>query len=623
MRVLARVLTFLRPYWHLTLAAYLSLLAITGFNLATPLILRWAIDAGISAGDVSVLRTAALVLIGLTVVKSVFSFVQSYLSEVASQGVARDLRAAIYEHLQRLSFSYHDQAQTGQLMARATSDVEVLRMFTGRGFINLLNIAFLVASVAVILVWMNWQLGLLSLALLPWLLFTANRFSRTFRPLSLQIQQLLAELTTVLQENLAGIRIVKAFAREPEQIAVFDRENGRLLDKNLEAARVQRKAIPLMDLIASLTTVVVLWYGGSLVILGALTLGELVAFNTYLALLVMPIRRLGFLISMFSRAMASGERVFEILDAESEVADRPGAPPLPPIAGRVAFDHVTFSYHGLDPALRDVSFVAEPGQTIALLGATGSGKTTIINLVPRFYDVTAGAVRVDGHDVRNVTIESLRRQVGIVLQETVLFSGTIRENVAYGRPDADLDTVVAAAKAARAHGFISEFPQGYDTVVGERGVTLSGGQKQRVAIARALLLDPRILILDDSTSSVDLETEHLIQEALEELMKGRTTFVIAQRLSTIRRADLILVLDRGRIVARGKHAELLEESGIYAELYDLQARVERATVTEKQPAGAESGRPTAAPQRARNGASEQDWQSTAGARRGDDRRTDR
>jgi len=575
MRTLIRVLGFLRPYWQTALGALVSLLAITAFNMVTPMLLRWVVDAGISRGDVRTIEVAAFALVFLTVVKSVFSFLQGYLSEVTSQGVAYDLRNAIYEHLQRLSFSYHDRAQTGQLMARATSDVEVLRMFTGRGFVGLLNIVVLVVSVAAVLLLMNWKLALFSMATFPWLFQTVTRFNATFRPLSLQIQQQLAVLTTVLQENLAGVRIVKAFAREPEQIELFDRQNDALLDLNLKAAQIQRRAMPLMDFISNLTTVIVLWYGGSLVVLHSLTLGELVAFNTYLALLVMPIRRMGFLISMMSRAIASGDRIFEILDAKSEVVDAPDAIPLPPISGHVRFEHVTFRYSGLETVLRDVSFEARPGQMVALLGATGSGKSTIINLIPRFYDVTSGRITVDGYDIRKVKLESLRKQIGIVLQETVLFSGTIRENIAFGRPDADLETVVAAAKAARAHDFITSFPNGYDTIVGERGVTLSGGQKQRIAIARALLLDPRILILDDSTSSVDLETEHLIQQALDVLMKNRTTFVIAQRLSTIRKADLILVLDRGQIVARGKHEELIEESGIYAELYEMQVRAER------------------------------------------------
>lgn len=578
MRILLRVLGFLGPYKRTAIGAYVSLLAITGFNLLTPLILRSAVDDGITKGQVSVIQVAAALLIGLTLVKSVFSFLQGYLSEVASQGVAFDLRSRIYEHLQRLSFSYHDHAQTGQLMARATSDVEVIRMFTGRGFIALANIVVMVVAVAAVLFSMNWRLAIASCLAFPFLFYTANRFNTTFRPLSLRIQQELAVLTTILQENLAGMRIVRAFAREPEQIATFTEQNDRLLDLNLDASKVQRQAIPLMDLISNLTTVVVLWYGGSLVVQRSLTLGELVAFNTYLALLVMPIRRMGFLVAMLSRAIASGERVFEILDAKSEVVEAPDAVDLPAIEGRVSLENVTFRYTGLETVLRDVTFEASPGQMIALLGGTGSGKSTIINLIPRFYDVSAGAVLVDGWDVRKVKIESLRKQIGIVLQETVLFSGTIRENIAFGRPDADLDVVMDAARAARAHDFVTSFPDGYETLVGERGVTLSGGQRQRIAIARALLLDPAILILDDSTSSVDMETEYLIQQALDVLMKGRTSFVIAQRISTVRKADQILVLDKGRVVARGRHEELIEESGLYAELYELQLKAEREAV---------------------------------------------
>ena len=585
MKTLLRVLGFLKPFWRYTAGAYLSLLAITGLNLVMPLILAWAVNNGITNGHVSTIEKAAALLVGLAVFRGIFTFFQGYLSEVASQGVAYDLRSKVYEHLQQLSFSYHDQAQTGQLMARATSDVEVIRQFTGRGFISLANIAVMVVAVGAVLFTMNWHLALASCVAFPFIFLTANRFNKTFRPLSQQIQQELAVLTTILQENLAGVRIVRAFAREPEQAAAFTKQNDYLLDKSLDAVKAQRSALPLMDLISNMTTVVVLWYGGMLVIQHSLNLGDLVAFNIYLASLVLPIRRLGFLVAMLSRAIASGDRVFEILDAKSEVTDAPGAVDLPPIEGRVTFRNVTFRYSGLETVLRDVSFAAEPGQMIALLGGTGSGKSTIINLIPRFYDVTSGAVLVDDMDVRKVRIESLRRQIGIVLQETVLFSGTIRENVSYGRPDADLDSIVEAAKAARAHDFIMSFPDGYDTLVGERGVTLSGGQKQRVAIARALLLDPRILILDDSTSSVDMETEYLIQQALDVLMKGRTTFVIAQRISTVRKADVILVLDKGRIVARGTHEQLIEESGLYAELYDLQLKAEREAAAAGERAG--------------------------------------
>jgi ATP-binding cassette subfamily B protein len=440
------------------------------------------------------------------------------------------------------------------------------------GLLNLLNVVALVAGTTVILFAMNWRLAALSLATFPFLLLIIVRFSGTIRPAFMQLQQELGTLNTLLQENLAGVRVVKAFAREPYEAKRFQAQNVNLLSQNLQVARVFATNIPVIGIVSSLGTLAILWYGGGLVIAGQLSLGELVAFNTYLLMLLMPMRMLGFLVSMLARASASAQRILEVLDVRSEIADAPGAVSLPPIQGRVCFQDVSFRYFGGEYVLKNINFEARPGQIIALLGATGSGKSTIINLIPRFYDATEGSVTIDGHDVRWVTVESLRRQIGIVLQETTLFSGTIRDNIAYGSPQATMEGIVAAARAARAHDFIVSFPQGYDTQVGERGVTLSGGQKQRIAIARALLLNPRILILDDSTSSVDFETEHLIQEALEGLMQGRTSFVIAQRLSTVRRADSILVLENGRIVARGTHQQLLEESPVYAEIYNRELR---------------------------------------------------
>jgi ATP-binding cassette subfamily B multidrug efflux pump len=443
----------------------------------------------------------------------------------------------------------------------------------------------------------------MAVVILPLVLGLFSLFGLKTRPMFSRVQKKLSALNTILQENLAGVRVVKAFAREPLEAERFGKGNRELLEEFLKVGRLMAFLFPTLFLVFNLSTLAIYWYGGFQVIGGDLTVGQLVAFNTYLMMVMMPVGVLGMIATMISRAAASAERIFEILDAQSEVADAPDAEPLPPLEGRVAFEDVRFRYFASSKDLQveisapdrsvtgqpggsrtrrergtasskdgvwvldGVSFVTEPGQTVALLGETGSGKSTIINLIPRFYDVSEGRITVDGHDVRDVTIASLRSQIGIVLQEATLFTGTVRDNIAFGKPEATMEEIVAAAKAAEAHEFIMGFPGGYDTEVGERGVTLSGGQKQRIAIARALLLDPRILILDDSTSSVDFATEERIQQALDELMKGRTNFVIAQRISTVLNADQILVLDKGRVVARGTHEELMESSPIYAEIY--------------------------------------------------------
>jgi len=574
MRSLGRVLGYLRKHWLTTSGAYVSLLIATGASLVSPRLLQMLIDQGITALQMRTIVVLALALVGVALVNALFMFLQGYLSERASQGVAFDLRNELYAKIQSLSFSYHDRAQTGQLMTRATSDVEQVRRFTGMGFLQALNAVVMLCGSIALLFSMSWRLTLLVLAIVPVSLVLFGVFGTRVRPMFRRVQQYLAALNTVLQENLAGARVVKAFAREPHEQERFRAANQTLLDQNLAVVRMISLLMPTIFLVANLGTAGIVWYGGNLVIGGQLTLGELVAFNSYLFMVMMPVGMLGMIFSMIAQASASAERVFEILDAESEVEEVSDAIALPPLVGRVAFERVTFRYFGAgDPVLRDVSFVADPGQVVALLGATGSGKSTIINLVPRFYDVSEGRVTVDGHDVREVTLESLREQIGIVLQETTLFAGTVRDNIAFGRPDASQEEIEAAARAAAAHEFITEFSDGYDTIVGERGVTLSGGQKQRVAIARALLMDPRVLILDDSTSSVDFETELRIQQALDELMKDRTSFVIAQRISTVLNADQILVLDRGQIAARGTHEELLETSPIYAEIYHSQLQV--------------------------------------------------
>ena len=515
--------------------------------------------------------TAALVIIAFAAMRGLFSFVQAYMAEKTSQGIAFDLRNEIYAKIQRLSFSYHDRNQTGQLMTRATDDVEKLRLFIAQGLVLAAQAFLLLGVTLIILAFTNWRLTLAVLPILPIALILFMIFGAVSQPLFVQVQIRVSKVNTVLQENLAGIKVVKAFVRERQEQARF---NAAALDQmqwQLKVGRVLSFLFPLVFLVAQMGQAVVLYFGGNQIIGGTLNLGEYQSFSLYLIYVFFPIGQLGFIISLMAQASASAERIFEILDAKSDVTDAPNAQPLGPIKGRVEFKNVTFRYFGSGaPVLSEVSFTAQPGQTIALLGATGSGKTTIINLIPRFYDVSEGAVLIDGTDVREVTLESLRSQIGIVLQETNLFSGTIRENIAFGKPEAALGEVIEAAKAASAHEFIMSFPQGYETPVGERGATLSGGQKQRIAIARALLLNPRLLILDDSTSSVDLVTEYHIQKALDRLMEGRTSFVIAQRISTVLNADQILVLDKGRVVASGTHEELLETSEIYAEIYSSQ-----------------------------------------------------
>jgi ATP-binding cassette subfamily B multidrug efflux pump len=527
-------------------------------------------ESGMAAAMQALLWSIGLILV-FAVARGFFAFTQSFFAEKVSQGIAFDLRNDLFAKIQRLSFSYHDRNRTGQLMVRATDDVEKLRLFVGQGLLILLQAIVLLVGALTLLVITNWRLTLVVLPILPIALILFMVFGSISQPLFIKVQQRVSALNTVLQESLAGIRVVKAFARERHQIARFESAADALMNQQIQVARVMSFIFPSIFLVAGLGQVAVLYFGGRQILNDTLTIGEWQKFTFYLFYVFFPMGQIGFIIGQLSQASASAERIFEILDAPNDVTDSPNAKPLPAIQGKVEFRDVTFRYFDSnEPVLAGINFTAEPGTTVALLGATGSGKTSIINLIPRFYDVSEGAVLIDGHDVRDVTIESLRRQIGIVLQETNLFTGTIRENIAFGRPDATDEEVEAAAKAAAAHDFISQMPQGYNTPVGERGTTLSGGQKQRIAIARALLLNPAILILDDSTSSVDVATEARIQQALDQLMKGRTSFVIAQRISTVLNADQILVLDKGRIVAHGRHAELMENSPTYVEIYRSQ-----------------------------------------------------
>jgi ATP-binding cassette subfamily B multidrug efflux pump len=532
--------------------------------------LKAALEANLTRAP-EALITALVAIVVFAVLRGLFSFLQAFWAEKNSQSVAYDLRNDLYAKIQQLSFAYHDKNQTGQLMIRATDDVEKVRLFIGQGLLQLVGAVILLSGTVIILFSSNTSLAWTAMPILPIAIVLFGVFSSLAQPMFKKVQQKLSTLNTVLQENLAGIKVIKSFTREREQQVKFRAAADDTMEQSIAVSRLFTFLFPLVFLTANLGQATILYVGGKQIIAGTLTIGAWQEFSLYLMYLFFPIMMFGMIVTQMGQASASADRIFEILDAKSDIVDKPNAATLPAVNGDVKFENVTFRYvGGGDPVLKNVSFEAKPGETIALLGATGSGKTSIINLLPRFYDPVEGRITIDGFDLRDVTLDSLRSQIGIVLQETTLFSGTIAENIAFGKPEATPDEIQAAAKAAAAHDFIMSFPEGYNTHVGERGTTLSGGQKQRVAIARALLLDPRILILDDSTSSVDVATESHIQAALETLMKGRTSFVIAQRISTVMNADKILVLEKGEVVAQGKHAQLMEEEPIYAEIYNSQ-----------------------------------------------------
>ncbi len=573
MSTIWRLLGYLRRYPRWVVYSMLSMLGLVGMAFVVPWLTRYVIDVAIIEQQWDLLLPLALIVVAAAIMQSLFVFGRRYSSALVGQSVIYDLRNELYRHLHHLPFSFYDKAQTGQLMSRVTQDVETMRMFLGFGVVNLVRSILMFFGVLTFLLFINWKLTLLILLTVPPLVIAIWQFSKRVRPMYRQLQQQLAELTSVLQENVSGIRVVRSFAREDYEIEKFDEQNRAYLEKNLDTVRNWAFFFPLMNMITGMGTVIILWYGGRQVMLGVMTLGWLIAYTQYLNMLLGPLRMIGWLVNLLERATASGQRVFELLDTQSDIDDKPDAVVLPEVRGHVQLDNIWFRYdEGGKWVLRGINVDAPVGQKVALLGATGSGKTTIINMIPRFYDPGRGKVILDGHDLRDLSLEMVRRSIGMVMQETFLFSAPIRENIAYGKPDASLDEIKDAARAAQIHDFITSLPKGYDTLVGERGVGLSGGQKQRVAIARALLLNPPILILDDSTSSVDMETEHLIQEALDHLMEGRTSFIIAQRLSSIRGADQIIVLDRGEVVQRGDHEKLIREPGIYHEIHQLQSK---------------------------------------------------
>lgn len=579
MRILWRIAKRTGKYKGRLFFAYLSVVGATAFAMMIPRILGTAIDTVLSSGDRLLLLYLALAILVVSLLRGICAFGQTYLGESIGQRVAYDLRNEFYDHLQRMSFAFHDKEQTGNLMSKATADVEGIRMFIQVGLIRSVYMLTLMVGIGVVMVLLNWQLALLSLAFVPVILLRGGYLAIHLRRTWLAVQNEMGHMTTVLQENLSGQRVVKAFAAEEHERRRFRHRAANVASYTYRAAVYQASNTGIFALFFVGATALILWAGGRQVIAGTLTEGELAQFIFYLGLLAMPVRMAAWVVNSFSRAMSAGQRIFATLDAESPVRERRNARVLSGVRGHVRFEDVSFGYDAVSPVLKHINFEAKPTQVIALVGAPGSGKSTIVHLIPRFYDVTEGRVTVDGIPVGDVTLASLRANIGIVQQDVFLFTSTIRENIAYGVVDASFDRVVRAAQVAQLHDFITSLPEGYETWVGERGVTLSGGQRQRLAIARTVLLDPPILILDDSTSSVDTETEHLIRRALVEVMKGRTTFVIAHRLSTVKSADLILVLKEGQIVQRGTHRELVNEPGPYQEIYELQLRPQEALLT--------------------------------------------
>ncbi len=526
---------------------------------------------GGSVSDRAIFSVAALILVA-GAVRGILSFGQAYLGESLGQVTVYDLRNAFYDHVQHLGFAFHDQQHTGNLMSRAITDVEALRMFITTGLIRTPYFIGLFVTVAFLLLRLDWRMGLLGMSFMPVVAVLSGTLRLHLRRIWLEVQVKMAELSTTLQENLSGVRVVKAFASDDFEEAKFNAKSVEVADELVRAARLRALSVSFMIFVFLVGLGLVLWYGGSRVISGHVSPGELAQFLFYMQILAAPVRHTGMIVSNFARAMSAGERLFSILDAESPVKESEKAVEMPRSRGHVRFENVGFSYDSGPPVLKKIDFDAAPGKVIALLGAPGSGKSSVVNLIPRFYDIASGRITIDGRDIRDATLKSLRRNIGVVQQDVFLFTTSIRENIAYGREDATMDEVIEAATIAQLHDFIRSLKDGYETVIGERGANLSGGQRQRLSIARAVLLDPPVLILDDSTSSVDAHTEDLIRRAMESVMRGRTTFVVAHRLSTVHKADLILVLSDGRVAERGTHQELLARNGQYRQIYDLQLR---------------------------------------------------
>ncbi len=585
MNILARILAIVfRHKWRLA-GALTSMVGATSAYLTLPWLFGSAVDEIASTFDGGGVSDEAMIRIGIAIlaasaIRGILTFFQTFMGESLAQHVVYDLRNRYYDHIQNLSFGFHDKNHTGNLMSRAITDVEAIRMFCIGGVIRAPYFLVLFLATAIILLLRDWRLGLVSLGFMPLLAIVSAVIRLQLRRIWLRIQEEMAELNTVLQENMTGVRVVRAFAAEDQEKAKYDAASSAVSADMVKTARLQAMNASFMGFIYLVAIGLVLWYGGQRVIDGSLSPGELAQFLFYMQLLALPIRHAGMLVNNFARAFSAGQRLFEIMDYRSDVQESPGAGDLPMVRGHVRFEDVSLRYGDGPLVVKDIEIDAKPGTLVALLGAPGSGKSSLVHLLPRFYDLAAGLITIDGVDIKETTLKSLRRNIGIVQQDVFLFTASLSENIAYGRPSATMDEIVAAAKVAQLHDFIEDLEEGYDTKIGERGSTLSGGQRQRMSIARAVLLDPPVLILDDATASVDANTEERIRKAMESVMSGRTTFVIAHRLSTLFKADEILVMDEGRIVERGTHASLLAHGGVYRRIYDLQLRPQEEVMME-------------------------------------------
>ena len=571
-----RLLAYIKPYKKRLAAAVVCIIMAAGANLYLPWIIKDMIDDVLMSKDMLMLNLIAAGILVVMFTRGVFYYGQSYLVSYVGQRVIIDVRSVLFRKFQKMPLSYYDRQQTGTVMSYITNDVSAMQSAIVDNLIELVTESSILIGSLGMMIYLDWKLSLLTLMTIPLVGFAMKIFGRKLKRSSTVIQERAAEITSLLQESISAIRVVKSFVRETYEIKRFEEQNWKNFQAAMKNVKLSSLLTPTVEFLAAIAVTFIVWFGGYEVVNEVITAGELVAFLTYAVNLANPVKRLSRVYAAIQKAMAAADRVFEVMDLDEKITDVPGAKPLPPIQGQVEFKDITFSYKEGQPALQHISLKAEPGQMIALVGPSGSGKSTIANLIPRFYDVDSGTIAIDGHDIRQVTADSLREQIGLVPQETMLFSTTVMENIRYGRLDATDEEVVEAARAANAEEFIKDLPEGYDTKLGERGLNLSGGQRQRLAIARAILKNPRVLILDEATSALDTESEKIVQDALDKLMVGRTSFVIAHRLSTIFNADQIFVVENGQLREHGTHEELLAAGGLYSNLYNIQFRQNEA-----------------------------------------------